>query len=214
MNSNSLATYLSAEEIGAVQLGVMQLLSEEILQYTNYQSSSVRTETAQNILESMLYSITAYLDTQSDPAAVLRTQQLKELRRKGLNLLKQYVEECRVLLKEVKATRTPTELIAYNNTIDDAFDEFFKSYDPQFDAQNTAAMIDYPLLKDDQSVTGIVYIKNYLTQLKSENVFCAGYSKNYIRSLLLTHGLKHHLDYREMLINIPELILENNKPGV
>jgi hypothetical protein len=73
------------------------------------------------------------------------------------------------------------------------------------------AFIEYPLLKDDASITGIIYIKNYLTQLKLENEFCAKYSKNHIRALLLTHGVKHHLDYREMLVNIPELIKEDSK---
>lgn len=208
MNSNSLAAFLSAEEAGAVQARIMQLLSEEIWQYNNRKSSSVAVETAQSLLESVLYAVTAYLDTLPDPANALKSQDLKELRRKGLDLLKQYVEESKALLEEVKATRVPTELIAYNNTIDSAVEDFFKSYDPRFEAQNTAALIDYPLLKDDMSITGILYIKNYLTQLKSENAFCAGYSKNYIRALLLTHGVKHHLDYREMLVNIPELILE------
>lgn len=219
MNSNSLTAFLSAEEISAVQVGIMQLLSEEILEYTNHQSSSVRTEAAQSILESMLYGITAYLDTLPEPAAALKTQDLKELRRKGVDLLKQYAQDCKTLLAEVKATRIPTDLIAYNSTVDSEIEELLHHYDPRFAAQNTTplsamAIISYPLSKDDLSVTGIIYIKNYLTQLKKENAFCAGYSKNYIRSLLLTHGIKHRVDYRELMINIPELILENKKPGV
>lgn len=210
MNNNSLAAFLNAEEISALQLGIMQLLSEEIMQYNHQQSSSVRVEAAQSLLESMLYSITAYLDTLPEPATALKTQNLKELRRKGLDLLKQYVEDSKILLKEVKATRTPTELIAYNQTIDHAIPDFFQTYNPQFDAQNGDGLIDYPLFKDDQSITGILFIRNYLTQLKKENAFCAQFGKNYIRALLLTHGVKHHLDYRDILINIPELILEQN----
>lgn len=219
MNDRTLASFLSADEISTVQLGVMQLLGEEIMQYNHMQSSSVKVETAQSLLESMLYSITAYLDTLPEPAAALKTQNLKDLRQKGLDLLKQYIEEAKTLLKEVKATRVQTELIAYNNTIDFAIDKLLQCYDPRFEAQNTTplsktAIIDYPLSKDNTSITGILYIKNYLIQLKKENEFCAGYSKNYIRALLLTHGVKHHLDYREMLINIPELILERQGSAV
>ncbi len=210
MSNDSLASFLTQEEIGTLQAGILQLLSEEILRYNRRQSSSVRVEAAQSLLESMLYSITAYLDTQPEPAVVLRTQSLEDLREKGMDLLKRYVEESKTLLKEVKATRTPTELIAYNQTIDHAIPEFFLTYDPQFDAQNGDALIDYPLLEDDWSIGGILYIRNFLTQLKKENAFCAKYGKNYIRALLLTHGVKHHLDYRDMLINIPELILEAN----
>lgn len=218
-NNTSLAAFLKPEEVAAVQSRMMQMLGEEILYYTHGQSSSVSVETAQSLLESMLYCITAYLNTLPEPAAALTTRDLGELYQKGLDLINQYVKECETLLAEVKATRMQTDLIAYNNTVDSEIDELLQHYDPRFAAQNTTplsamAIISYPLSKDDMSITGIVYIKNYLTQLKSENKFCAKYSKNHIRSLLLTHGIKHHLDYRDMLINIPELILENNKPGV
>ncbi len=212
MNSNSsLTAFLSPEEIAAVQSRMMQLLSEEILKYTHDQSSSVPVETAQSLFESMLYCVTAYLDTLPDAAVALKTRDLEKLYRCGLDLIKQYVIECQALLIKVKATRVQTDLIAYNNTIDQCFDEFFESYNPRFEAQNTVTCIDYPLLKDDMSVTGILYIRNYLTELLKENKFCAQFSKNHIRSLLLTHGVKHHLDYRDMLINIPELILEQSK---
>jgi len=131
----------------------------------------------------------------------------------GLELVKQYAAECRQLLKKVKATRVQTELIAYNHTIDSEISLLLKGYDARFQAQKTTelsdmANISYPLFSDDPSVTGILYIRNYLLELLEENEFCAGYGKNYIRSLLLTHGVRHHLDYREMLVNIKELILE------
>lgn len=213
MTNNDLAMFLTAEEAAAVQGRVMQLLSEEILRYNCGRSSSVRVEKAQSLLESILYSITAYLQTVPDPAAALRDESAAVLRQNGIDLLDRYMEDVKKLLEEVKATRTPTELIAYNHTLDECFGEELDRYDPRFAAQETpCGLIDYPLLKDDMSVTGILYVKNYLTQLKDENRFCSGYKKNYIRALLLTHGKKHRLDYRQMLVNIPELILEQETP--
>jgi hypothetical protein len=214
MDSNtSLASFLHPEEVAAVQARLMQMLSEEILYYTNGKSSSVPAEAAQSLLESMLYCITAYLDTLPEPQSALKTRDLGELYQNGLNLVKQYIEDAKKLLKEVKATRVQTDLIAYNNTVDSAIDEFLQCYNPRFEAQSTTALIDYPLSKDDMSITGILYILNYLTQLKKENAFCAKYSKNHIRALLFSHGAKYHLDYREMLVNIPEIILEHEKTG-
>ncbi len=205
---NFLASYLSEEEISGVQAEVMHLLSKEILYYTAGKSSSVPVETAQMLLESILYSITLYLDSQIEPYAAIKTESFEDIREKGLELVKQKVEEAKQLLREVRETRIPTELIAYNGTIDVALEGFFQLYDPRFEAQSTAAIIDYPLSKDDLSVTGVLYIINYLTQLKKENQFCAKYSRNHIRALLFAHGAKHHLDYREMLVNIPEILLE------
>ncbi len=206
--NNFLASYLSPEEAAEVQAKMMRLLGKEILYFTSGKSSSVPVETAQSLLESMLYSITVYLDSQSEPHTALREEDYEGIRLKGLELVKLKVDEAKQLLEEVRETRIPTELIAYNGTIDVALEGFFQLYDPRFGAQNTDAVIDYPLSKDDMSVTGIQYILNYLTQLKKENEFCAKYSKNHIRALLFAHGAKHHLDYREMLVNIPEIILE------
>ncbi|MGX8701268.1 DUF6179 domain-containing protein [Caproiciproducens sp.] len=209
MNSNAaIAAFLNPDEIQDVQARLLNMLSEEILRYTGYESNSVPVETAQSLFESMLYCMTAYLNTLPDPYAALRALDLQQIFFSGLELVRQYVTECRQLLKKVKATRVQTELIAYNHTIDVGIKEFFQSYDPRFHAHEGACTIDYPLCQDDQDVTGVLYIRNYLMELLEENEFCAGYGKNYIRALLLTHGVRHHLDYREMLMNIKELILE------
>lgn len=211
--NNNLALFLTPEETAALQLRMTEVLADEVYRYNNGQSSSVRTETAQSLLESILYAVTAYLATQPDPATALKTHDINELREKGVVLLRQYVAECRELLPKVKATRVQTDLIAYNHTIDECFEAFFSRYDPRFQAQETpAGLIDYPLYLDDWSVTGVLYIRNYLTQLLRENGFCARYPKNRIRALLLTHGLKHHIDYREILQNIPELLVEAAPP--
>jgi hypothetical protein len=208
---NTLAAHLSAEETAALQNSLMDILGEEILYYTHGESSSVPAETAQSLLESMLYCITAYLNTLPDPHAALRTRNIHEIYLDGLTLISQYVEEAKQLYAEAKATRIQTDLIAYNQTLD-AIDKILQNYDPRFGAQNTtplstSPMLDYPLSKDDMSVTGIIYIINYLKQFIEENKFCAQYRKNYIRALLFTYGAKYNLDYREMLINIPEVIL-------
>ncbi|MBE6831827.1 MAG: hypothetical protein E7519_16625 [Ruminococcaceae bacterium] len=214
MNSNAaIAAFLNPEEIQDVQARLLNMLSEEILRYTGYESNSVPVETAQSLFESMLYCMTAYLNTLPDPYAAMRAFDLQQIFFSGLELVKQYAAECRQLLKKVKATRVQTELIAYNHTIDSEISLLLKGYDARFQAQKTTelsdmANISYPLFSDDPSVTGILYIRNYLLELLEENEFCAGYGKNYIRSLLLTHGVRHHLDYREMLVNIKELILE------
>lgn len=213
-NDSSIGAYLQPEEIQAMQSHLMQMLSAEILMYTHDQSSSVPAEVAQSLFESMTYCITAYLNTLPDAASALKTRDLEELYVCGLNLVKQYVKESMALLLKVKATRVQTDLYAYNSTIDDGFHAFFRTYNPRFNAQDTIITADYPLLKEDRSITGILFIKNYLTELLKENEFCAKYSKNYIRGLLLTYGVKYHLDYRDILINIPELILEHSNKGL
>ncbi|MBW7572813.1 DUF6179 domain-containing protein [Caproiciproducens faecalis] len=219
MNNNAITAYLTPEEIQDLQGRLLTMLGEEVLRYTGYESSSVQVEKAQSLYESMLYCITAYLNTLPDPYAALRALSLQQIFFGGLELVRQYAAECKVLLKRAKDTRVQTDLIAYNHTIDSEIDLLLKGYDPRFQAQNTTALstmanISYPLFSDDLSVTGILYIRNYLLKLIEENEFCAGYSKNYIRALLLTHGVKHGIDYRDMLVNIKELILEQARGDI
>lgn len=213
MNNNALGTNLQADEIAALQARLLEVLGEEILYYTGGKSSSVPVETAQSLFESMLYCVKAYLDTLPDPYAALKTADTQQLFVQGLYLVRQYVEESKQLWEEAKNSRVNTDLMAYNHTLDDYFREFFKSYDPRFQAQITPGMgfLDYPLYRDRTDLTGILYIRNYLNELIEENKFCARYGKNRIRSLLFTHGARHHLDYRLLLVNLKELLLEEEE---
>lgn len=203
---------LSGEDAARFRSGLLWALAEQLGRYTGGESSSVPSESAEKVLESMLYCVSAELSAVPDPAAALRDLSPDELFRKGLGRVKVLVREAGELYRQVRATRVPTDLIAYNAVVDGALPGFLKTYDPEYAAHENGALTgfpDYPLLSDDRSRGGILYMRNYLRQLLRENRFCAGYSRNYIRAVLLLHGRKHRLDYRELLINIPELILES-----
>lgn len=202
---------LNAEESEQFRTGLLWALADQLGRYTAGQSSSVPEEAAENVLESMLYCVSVELSFQPDPAAALRVVLPDELFRRGCERVKGMVSDLKVLYREVLKTRIPTGLIVYNDTLDGAIPAFFKSYDPEYAAHENGALTgfpDYPLLCDDKSRGGILYMKHYLEQLLRENRFCERYRKNYIRAVLTLHGQKHRLDYREMIVNIPELLLE------
>jgi hypothetical protein len=207
----------------AFRAELLDLLAEQVQRHNAGQSSSVRVETAEQIFESMLYCIRAYLESQqkgSEPGADLSqaaelTQvgglPASELYLRGLELVKRETLCAKAIYREVLKTRVKTGQLAYNETLDGAIPGFFKTYDPDYAAQENGALTgfpDYPLLRDDRSRGGILYMKAYLEELLLENRFCARYPANRIRALLLVHGQKHRLDYREVIVNIPELILE------
>ena len=187
------------------------VLAEQIGRYTAGNSSSVPTETAENILQSILYCITAYLQVVPDAEIVLRHTPPRILFQEGQRFLSSEVEKARLIWVDVKKTRIPTDLYVYNATLDKGIKGFFSTYDLKFAAHENGALCgfpDYPLFCDDRDLGGILYMKRYLEQMKRENVWCAQFGKNKIRSILLVHGLKHHLDYREMVANIPRLLTE------
>ena len=187
------------------------VLSEQIERYTAGKSSSVPMETAENILQSILYCVKAYLQAIPDAGTAALHITPRILFQEGQRILSSEVEKARHIWTDVKKTRIPTDLYVYNSTVDEGIKGFFSTYDLKFAAHENGALCgfpDYPLFCDDRSLEGILYMKRYLEQMKRENIWCAQFGKNKIRSILLVHGLKYHLDYREMIVNIPELVVE------
>ncbi|TEB05560.1 hypothetical protein Psch_02601 [Pelotomaculum schinkii] len=212
LNEGLRTKMLTGAQVEQIQAQIIAMLGEAISQYTKYESSSVRTETAQGILQSLLYSIDYYLMKLSSlEQSIEAIQQINivEIYKQGLELVKCDLELAQNLLQEVQNTRLPVSIIAYNDTINQGLGEFFQSYDVKFDAQNTAASIDYPLLFDDFGWTGINYIKRYLEHLKLENELCSHFNPEDINLLLEGYGRQYGLDCTQPLINISELILKN-----
>ncbi len=192
------------------QLNLMTMLSEHILYYTKGESSSVKVEIAEGIFASMLYCCDFYLlSLPSIKQAIVCLEDVRALHKDGLDLIKAYIKQSKILLENIKQTKLPIRNIAYNSTIDKSFDSFFSTYNARFEAQNTFASIDYPLLFDNMSQTGIIYIKNYLQKLQLENEFCRQFSINDINCFLASYGVKYKLSSDDLLENIVVLLLRN-----
>ena len=73
-----------------------------------------------------------------------------------------------------------------------------------------AGGIDYPLALDDESLTGIRYIRRYLERLLMENAFCAAFAPEDIGRLLTGYGALYGADDRELLVNVCEVVLCNS----
>ena len=214
MNELFASPLLTAGEQEKFRSEMLWELSRMIAKYNRGSGSSIRTEKAEGILQSILYCVSVYLESVPDAAAEVRNTPGAELFRRGLDAVKDLVRESRQLYREALDTRIPTELRVYNDTLDLGIPAFLQSYDPEFDAHEASVLgltLDYPLQRPVENLSGVLYLRAYLEEMKRENEFCAGYKKNYIRSVLLLHGQKHRLDYRGMIVNIPELLLAAQK---
>ncbi len=86
---------------------------------------------------------------------------------------------------------------------------FFKLYNVLFGAHDTMCSIDYPLAMDDMSLEGILYIKQYIEHIAIENSVCQCFSIENIESILENYGALYKLDYREALVNVFEIVINN-----
>ncbi|MGE5450029.1 MAG: DUF6179 domain-containing protein [Methanomassiliicoccales archaeon] len=206
------AELISQPEMNNIQGQIMEVLKDIIIRSTGGESSSVRTETAQNLLNSVLYCLDAYCMSFATPEEcilALKNSDLKVMHEKGRALVQSWVKETKLLYYEVKATRVDTTLIAYNDTIDEAIPDFFSGYNVLYNAHDIMASIDYQLASGDLSSTGVLYIRQYLENLKMENQFCLLFSKSDITRLLKSYGRVYRINYQEFLLNIFEIVLSN-----
>jgi len=197
-------------EMEYFQLQIMNILKDLIMRYTQGESSSVTVDTAENIMSSIFYSIDTHLkslDATEAAFEALKTGQIKQIYDKGLELVSACFKESRETYENIRKSRLKVGLEAYDSTIMEAMPSFFEKYGAVFDAHNTMASIDYPLLFDDTNITGIFYIRKYLEFLELETEFCSLFPENDIEKVLTIYGQIYMIDYKKTLTNIFELTL-------
>lgn len=205
------AGLLTEADLGALQVQLGQLLAHQALRYTHGESSSVKTETAQDILQSVCYSVGAHLKTLPGPEAAvgaLKETALPELFRLGQARIKEQFDRAKQCYADILSCRIPTDNIAYNDTLDSGIPAFFRDYDREFFAHETPGMIDYPAGGPPIRATGIEYMEDYLSRLLRENRFCAAFSAAQIQAVLSCY----HPGYADLLINIGELVQQRLLP--
>ncbi|MEJ8544998.1 DUF6179 domain-containing protein [Brevibacillus borstelensis] len=201
------------QEIYSIQNQILVILQDLIKRYTQGESSSVTTETAEGIMTSVLYALDAYLlnvEHHDKAIAYLKTVDMAKLYEKGLERVSQTFEEAKLLYQEIKQHKLDVPVDAYNLTIEESLPVFMKKYGIIFDAHNTMASIDYPLAIDDMRLQGVFYMKQYMERLKLENEFCFKFKNEDLLNLLKNFGRMCRFDYRIELFNIFMLVLNHS----
>jgi hypothetical protein len=203
--SIGLLTGKDAEDIGVQTMELLRLQAER---FTNGESGSLRTETAEKLLASIVYAIGLYFKGLPDPDAALhalRTRQVAELHAEGTRLVRRKVRTATHLLKIVQVSGFVTANQAYNDTVQAGLPLFFREYDPEFAAHQTPGSIDYPLSQDLSHLNGVEYILRYLALLEAETRFCLRWPAEDVHRLMLGHDLR----YKDLLVNIFEHVCAN-----
>jgi len=199
---------LTDSELENIQMQTLKLLSKQTECYTSGDSSSIKVETAQSIMQSIFYSVGSYLKSFPNidmSIEVLRQKPLLEMYQHGKKLIRIQLECAKKLLYAIQNDGIVTDNYAYNDTIQNGIQIFFTSYDVDFASHDTPGSIDYPLSNDKMELVGIDYIYTYLQKLFMENQFCKNFTDHDIHCLL--RGYDEH--YKDLLINIFGIVVTN-----
>ncbi len=194
-------------DIENIQLQCIDFLAYKSERYDGGESSSIRVEVAENIMKSNLYTIGLYLKSLPDADSAvseLKSTRIDEIYKKGRDLIDEKIRTVKHIYKLAKKNKVFTLNYTYNATLDDnGIGTFFRSYNPDYEAHETPASIDYQLCNPVINLEGIEFIQKYLENLLIENEFCRNFDTQDIHYLL--YGYDE--GYKDLLINIFEHVL-------
>ena len=199
---------LGDAQLRRIQEGLITALGRMAERYTSGESSSVRTESAQMMMQSLCYCTGIYLKSLPTPQEALRelqTSAAETLFFQGKRLAAKEFDTARDIYRAVRKNRIATANIAYLDTLDGGLESFFRSYDVDYAAHETPAAIDYPLCMDRMQQSGIEYIAGYLRALYWENKFCAHFDAQQTEAALRGYDRR----YADQLLNIFSRVLTN-----
>lgn len=187
-----------------VFLRIWELLKKQTQKYNGCDSTSMAVEKAQDILESIIYTLLTAVNSGMDFRELL-TGDIERIFDKGQEILKQKVRT----LNEVRIRLLQDMPVVTNVYYDDTMrhlGDFFIGYDINHGAHNIPCDIDYwPLYAVPESLKGISYIERYMYSISLENKFLGFFEADRISCLYKSYIP----DYREMLFDLCEPVLNN-----
>ncbi len=196
---------ISEEDKMLIEFKIWNFIGKHTERYTMGDSTSVPIEIAEELLNSICFSLGLELRELMNAKEVLMEEDISDLLKTSWSKIASLMERGKNLLEEVRKSSSNIENISYKDTINE-IDRFFNKYDYRYFAHKIDCSIDYQLSNPiSEKLQGIEYINEYLKALLIENEFCICFDKDNIIYVLNSYCS----DYKELLINIFEPILTN-----
>lgn len=197
---------LGDSDIERMQYECLSLLAYQTERYNSGDSSSIRVETAQDIINSILFTTGIALKTYANPddaVNALKQSAINEFYEKGRKQIDTLITATKIMHTKILDQLVDTQNYFYRDTLVDGISGFFKLYYPDFAAQEIHITADYPLYNPMPKLLGIEFIKAYVEAAYCENQFCSCFAAADIHHLLCGYAN----DYQGLLINIYEQVL-------
>lgn len=197
---------LTDNQLEKIKYDCLSLLAKQTDKYNSGDSSSIRVEEAQHLLDSIMFTIGVYLKTYQNLDEALDkvlVNDISELYKMGLKRIDRQTKSTKMLYSLIINNLIQTKNLCYNSTIVDGIKGFFKLYYPEFAAQEIHITADYPVYNQMEKLQGIEFIQKYLECIYYENLFCSKFSTEDIHYLLCGFDK----DYSELVFNIYEQVL-------
>lgn len=176
--------------------------------YTSGDSTSVTYETAQQLMESVAYSIKAASGLSGGPGELIRDNMpLADRYTLGQRRIKERTKEALGYYNRISRLGEDYGNV-YLRTTKKELLTFFKHYDPEFNPQEEIVFLDYPVLESVEGLNGIEYIWVYVNSLYRELRFLSKLPQGEVFEKLEA-GEK---DFRNLPVNLCQVFAEGTFP--
>lgn len=179
------------------------ILGQLAEKYTAFESTSIPCETAERLMEAVLYCIREAEQVQTDapvPAEGLSARQAYAI---GAAAVEEKTRAALALYHETLQAFDSYGNRCLYDTFQQGLPEFFKWYDPKFTPQETILTLDYPLLCGLTEQTGIDRIYSFIECVHLEQVFLSGFPEGAVRGILSRYSSQ----YGSLVENVCEIVL-------
>lgn len=194
------------EALFSLQVRLLQLLDRYIARYTCGDSSSVLQETAQQLLQSLYFTLNIDQNNLAASALTLYNVDLNQRYAVGISTIKHKLQYGKKLWQAACLSAPDIENWSLQDTLQ-SIGTFWQCYDYHFAAHEIPCDIDYQLCHPvPASLQGVDYINRYLEHLLTEHKFLQHFERDTTKQLLQGYCA----DYRELLINLYEPVATNS----
>lgn len=183
---------------------VIPIVSELAWKYTGCDYTSVTYEKAQMLMEAVLYCIHEY-ERQESNALLVKHISAREAYEQGRAIVMGKLRRLQELYNQLIVDFKDYGSVCLRDTIRQGIPAFLDNYDFRFAPQETLLTLDYPILRDDTSISGISRVLSYVQCICLEQKFLKKINEHDIAETLR----RYQRDYEHLIENICEIILQD-----
>lgn len=187
-------------------IAIVEQLAERC---AGFENSSLTYEKVQSLMEAVCYCVDEYrrscsLDGPSDPLpADDSSLDVKAAYSLGYQLVVKKTVRLRELYNDLSVDFHDYGMECLRSTVLDGIPEFFKWYDARFAPQETLLTLDYPILEDLHSMSGVDAVYAYMVCICLEQKFLRALGEEYVRDVLTAYSVH----YGVLIENICSIVL-------
>lgn len=178
-------------ELSRIQSEAVERFAEKARSYTHGESSSVRSEVAEELMSSVVYTVGVYLrslPTPEDAVDALKHECFRDLYMLGKKKIAVKLATVKKIAAFLATSAPKSRSIYYRQATRRMTARFLKGYDPDFAAHDATILPDYPLLVPVNGLCGIEYMQKYLESLYSETQFLRLFSPLTVDTVLYANN--------------------------